>query len=166
MRMQGIFITSNPLPMRKYIILMAVISFVPSIVVSMLIAAVAPSDETMVPNFEKGDFGGLPVLAFLLLVIISPLVETLLMSFGIWLLSRFVKARVAIVVMSAFAWACLHSMMYPLWGLAVFWPFVVFSCAYITWRKKSWIKAVWVVFCIHALQNLVPGLAVAVFLGS
>jgi hypothetical protein len=166
--MQGLFITSVPLPMRKYIFRMALISFIPSILLAILVSALLAvsglSNETAGPSFENGDFGTLPVLAFILVVIVSPFIETLFLSFGIWFLSRFVKAKVAVVVISAFVWSCFHSLMFPLWGLVVFWPFVVFSCAYITWRQTSWIKAFWAAFCIHAIQNFIPGIAATILM--
>lgn len=45
-------------------------------------------------------------------------------------------------------------------GLVVFWPFFVFSCSYLAWREKSWWHAVWVTFCIHAFQNVLPTIAI------
>jgi len=144
--------------MRKYIFRMAIISLAPSILMTVMLGAIGLLDESGPIDVAGGDYGP-PVFAFLLLVIIGPSVETLLLSFGIWLLSVCVRAKAAIVVMSALLWACLHSLQSPPWGLIVFWPFVVFSCAYITWRQKSWLKAIWVAFCIHAIQNLLPAIA-------
>ena len=63
-------------------------------------------------------------------------------------------------------WAGLHSLASPGWGLVVCWPFFVFSCAYLSWRPRSWLHGVWVASCIHALQNLLPGLAIAAYLGA
>jgi membrane protease YdiL (CAAX protease family) len=159
LKMQGLFITANPLPMRKYIIRMALLSLIPSLLFSFVLAVIGLVDETTGPNVQEGDFG-LPIIAFLAIVIISPLFETLLLSLGIWILSRFLKAKVVVALLSALVWALMHSLLSPPWGLVVFWPFVVFSCGYITWRQKSWLSAVWVAFSIHALQNLLPGIVI------
>jgi len=163
--MQGLFITPSPLPMRKYIVRMALISLIPSILISILVAVLGLGDQGAPPGFDgSGATATEAWTFFLLVVLIGPFLETLLLSFGIWFLSRFTQVNVMIAIVSALLWACLHSLMLPTWGLVVFWPFVVFSCAYITWRQKSWLKAIWAAFCIHALQNLLPGIGLAVHL--
>lgn len=161
--MQRLFITPNPLPMRKYIVCMAFISLVPSILISALVAALGLGNQDGPPGFDaRGATATQAWMFFLLVVLVGPFLETLLLSFGIWLISRFTQTNVLIAVVSAVLWACLHSLMLPTWGLVVFWPFVVFSCAYLTWRRRSWLKAIWVAFCIHALQNLLPGIGLAI----
>ena len=104
------------------------------------------------------------VVTFLLVVVVSPIVETLLMALAIKLMSLIVRRKLALAVLSAILWALLHSLASPAWGLIVCWPFFVFSCAFLAWRPKSWLNAVWVALCIHALQNLLPGLAILVYL--
>lgn len=166
--MKGLFITSQPLPMRKYIFCMAFISIVPSLLVAGLIATCGAFGETPGPHIEKTDFGG-PILAglvFIVLVAAGPIVETLMMSLGIWILSLCTTRKVLIAILSAILWAALHALASPAWGLIVCWPFFVFSCAYLAWRQKSWLKAVWVVFCIHALQNLLGALVLLIYLST
>ena len=70
------------------------------------------------------------------------------------------RKKYILALLNALFWAILHSLMAPAWGLGVLWPFFIFSCAYLAWRQKSWWRAVWVVACIHAFQNALPGLAV------
>jgi hypothetical protein len=82
------------------------------------------------------------------------------MSLILWVLSLVTKRTVLLAVISAFIWACLHSVAVPAWGLVVFWPFFVFSCSYLAWREKSWGRAVWVTFCIHVFQNVLPAIAI------
>ena len=161
--MKGLFITASPLPMRKYIFRMAIISLIPSILLSAILAFSGIADENNTPNIGRVNFGT-PVLVFSLLVIISPICETLLLSFGIWIFSFFIKHKVVIAILSALLWAALHSLLFPVWGLIVLWPFFVFSCGYITWRRKSWLKAIWVAFCIHVIQNLLPGICIVILL--
>jgi len=141
---------------------MALLSIVPSLLVAILVAASGAFSEAG-PQFEKPEFGSpipVAIMTFLLLVVFGPIVETLLLSFGIGLMSLFTKAKLVLALLSAILWAIVHSLASPGWGLIVCWPFFVFSCAYLAWRPKSWFKGVWVALCIHVLQNLLPGLVV------
>jgi len=114
-------------------------------------------DEQTGPGF-KG-----PVLVVLAFVwVIGPVLETLLMSFILWVLSFLTKRMVLLAVMSALIWAGLHSLAAPAWGLVVFWPFFIFSCSYLAWRQKAWWRAVWVTCCVHMFQNFLPGIVIAV----
>jgi membrane protease YdiL (CAAX protease family) len=147
--------------MGKYILLMALISIIPSflivLIVSSLVAPVDASGDDML-RFGHRE----PVTLFVLLVFVGPLLETLLMSLVIWLLSLRMRSGLAIAVTSAVIWAALHSLADPPWGLTVLWPFLIFSCAYITWLRKSWAAAIWVTMCIHALQNLLPAICIVI----
>jgi hypothetical protein len=131
-----------------------------------LVVALGPFSKVG-PQFNKGAFGSptsAALVIFLLFVVFSPMVETLLLSFGITVISLFTKRKAVLAVLSAILWAALHSLMSPAWGLVVLWPFFVFSCAYLAWRPKSWVKAIWVALCIHALQNVLPALAMVAHL--
>jgi hypothetical protein len=66
-----------------------------------------------------------------------------------------------VAFLSAFTWACLHSLAAPTWGFSVFWPFFVFSVAFLEWEKKSKLKAICIVTLIHLCQNLIPALILA-----
>jgi hypothetical protein len=163
--MRGLFLASEPLPMRSYIFRMALMSIIPSLIVAGLVVASGAFSEVG-PRFEKPQFGSpipVAVMTFLLLVVFSPVVETLLMSFGIGLMSLFTKGKVSLAILSAILWALVHSLASPGWGLIVCWPFFVFSCAYLAWRPQSWFRGVWVALSIHALQNLLPGLLVLIY---
>ena len=92
-----------------------------------------------------------------LLVIVSPLIETLIMAAILELLLRFLPP-VAAIVLSAIGWGIAHSMVAPAWGLVIWWPFLIFSTLYVTWSKRSIWMAVAIVFAVHALQNLGPAL--------
>jgi len=151
--------------MRSYIIRMALLSLVPSLLISGLVVASGAFSEAG-PPFQKPELGSpisVAVMTFLLVVVFSPIVETLLMSLGIGLMSLFSKRKVFVAVLSAILWACIHSLASPAWGLVVCWPFFVFSCAYLAWRPKSWFRGVWVALCIHVLQNLLPGVAILIY---
>jgi hypothetical protein len=73
------------------------------------------------------------------------------------LLLRFVPPTAA-VLLSALAWGIAHSVAAPAWGLVIWWPFVVFSTLFVTWRQRSLALALVVPACAHALQNLLPSL--------
>jgi membrane protease YdiL (CAAX protease family) len=159
--MKGLLLTDEPLSMKKYIFLMALLSLIPSILLAFAVTGLFAQAG---PQFEDLD-PRVPVLfVFIVIVVFSPVTETLLMSLFFFILSFFIKSRLIQAIVSAILWAVLHSTLSPAWGLVVWWPFFVMSCAYLTWRKKSWIKAVWVTACIHALQNFLPSLAI--ILGS
>jgi hypothetical protein len=63
---------------------------------------------------------------------------------------------------TAVACAGLHSLARPLWGIEIFWSFVIFSLCYTAWEKKSLLQAFWMTAILHALHNLVPTLALLV----
>lgn len=155
--MKGLFLTDEPLPMKRYIFVMALISLIPSILLGILVGATGLFEQ-IGPDIET--YKGSVFEIFFVMVIISPIVETLFMSLFFFILSFFITSERMLVVISAIFWASLHSLLSPGWGLIVWWPFVVFSCAYLTWRNKSWLQAIWVTTCIHALQNLIPSIAI------
>jgi len=114
----------------------------------------------LAPTLAKPDFPlrGLP--AFGLLVLFAPLVETLIMAVMLSLLARFLNPTAA-VLSSALLWGVAHSLQAPVWGLVVWWPFVIFSALYMVWRQRSVAAAIGVATATHLLQNLVPGWTIA-----
>ena len=92
------------------------------------------------------------------MVLVGHPMETLLMVPVLWMLSFPTKREVPLAVMSACAWAVLHSLLAPAWGLGVIWPFSVFSCSYVHWRRRSFWRAILVTSCVHSLKNLVPNI--------
>jgi len=152
------FLFNIQVPVWKYALVMAVISFVPSILLSFGLGAAGVMTEESGP--ELGGFG--PVTDFAMIVWLSPVVETLLMGVILKVLSFISRRRYVLAAMSCGVWAGLHSLVSPAWGLVVFWPFFVFSCSYLAWRRRSWRHAVCVTSLIHMLHNLLPGLAIAI----
>jgi DNA-directed RNA polymerase subunit RPC12/RpoP len=152
------FLFNSQIPVWKYALVMAVISFVPSILLSFGLGAAGVMTEESGPKL--GGFG--PGIDFAMIVWLSPVVETLLMGVILKALSFISRRRYVLAAMSCGVWAGLHSLFSPAWGLVVFWPFFVFSCSYLAWRRRSWRHAVCVTSLIHMLHNLLPGLAIAV----
>ena len=95
-----------------------------------------------------------PAVSFFGSVVLSPAIETLLMIPVFGVLKGFINSKLGLVFLSALIWALLHSLANPIWGLSVFWAFVVYSSAFLAWSEKSATKAFWVTFAIHALNNL------------
>ena len=107
------------------------------------------------PSFHVD--GGVAIFA---LVVFSPVVETLIMGAVLLLLGLALPPAVAILV-SAIGWGIAHSMMAPIWGLVIWWPFLVFSTLFVTWRARSLVAAFLIPMAVHALQNLLPALMIA-----
>ena len=130
-----------------------ILSLAGSIALATLSRAVAPALPA--PEFPlKGP------MAFFLLVVFAPLVETLIMAGLLSLLLRFFTPATSILL-SALAWGVAHSSMALGWGLVIWWPFLIFSMLYVVWRQRGFWIAVSIATTTHALQNLAPGLVVA-----
>lgn len=99
-----------------------------------------------------------PVKLFLVAVF-SPVVETLIMAAILSLLLRLLGAWQAVIA-SAALWGVLHSLASPLWGAVIWWPFLIFSILYVTWRPHGFWRACGVVIAVHVLQNLFPAILI------
>jgi hypothetical protein len=124
--------------------------------ISMILAVIAsfiiPGSH---PEFDVD--GGLALFA---LVVFSPVLETLIMGGVLLILLRLVPESLAIAI-SAVGWGIVHSLAAPVWGLVIWWPFLIFSTLFVTWRKRSLALAFALPMCVHALQNLLPAILVA-----
>jgi membrane protease YdiL (CAAX protease family) len=99
-------------------------------------------------------------VAFLLLFAFAPFVETLIMAALLTVLARFMSPTFAVLI-SAALWGIAHSLQAAVWGLVIWWPFVIFSTLYMVWRERSVVAALGVATATHALQNLLPALKIA-----
>ena len=126
-------------------------AFLPSIALAALIGL-------FFPNASQPEFPVSPGMQFFLIVILSPVVETLIMGSILLILLRFVSPAAA-VVLSAAGWGLFHSSFHPTWGLVIWWPFLIFSTLFVTWRSRSLLAAFAMPALVHALQNLPPTLA-------
>ena len=125
-------------------------AFPPSIALAYLTQWLIP--EVARPSFEVDG-----PTAIGMLVVFAPMVETLIMAAVLEVLLRLVP-RAAAIAISAIGWGVAHSLAAPAWGLVIWWPFLIFSMLYVTWRQRSVFAAIVVVTCVHALQNLGPAL--------
>ena len=104
---------------------------------------------------STGDTSG-PMKLFLVAGF-SPVVETLVMAGVLGLLLRWLAGWQAVIASSAL-WGIAHSLATPLWGAVIWWPFLIFSTLYVTWRPRGFWRAVGVVVAVHVLQNLFPAI--------
>ena len=124
---------------------------------SLLLSVVA---TLVAPALAKPDFPTDGPVAFLLLFLFAPFVETLIMAVVLSLFVRFVTPTAAVLA-SAALWGVAHSVQAAAWGLVIWWPFVIFSTLYLVWRQRSVWAALGVATATHALQNLLPALKIA-----
>ena len=128
-------------------------AFVPSIALAALISLIFP-------NASQPDFPVSPAMQIFLIVILSPVVETLMMGTALLILLRFANPAIAIMI-SSIGWGLFHSSFHPTWGLVIWWPFLIFSTLFVTWRSRSLLAAFAIPAAVHAFQNLPPALALA-----
>ena len=122
--------------------------------------ALAVLSKLVAPTLPAPEFPMKGMVAFLMLVVIAPFLETLIMAGFLSLFLRFMPP-VAAVVLSAAGWAIAHSTQALGWGLVIWWPFLIFSTLYVVWRQRGLWAGVGVAATTHSLQNLAPGLMVA-----
>ena len=120
-------------------------ALIPSIALSALVRLVAA--DAAAPQFP-----GEAVPLVLFVVFVGPALETLLLALPVLGLNRLFGPGPA-VVGSALIWAVVHSLVAPAWGLVIWWPFLIMSIAFLTWRRQGLVMALAVAFAIHALQN-------------
>ncbi len=130
-----------------------VLTIVGSSLLSYGVAYLAP--DTAGPDL--GDTSG--AVKLFLIALFSPVVETLIMAAILTILLRLLNGWQAVIA-SAALWGVLHSLASPLWGAVIWWPFLIFSTLYVTWRPQGFWKAVAIVSSVHVLQNLFPALLI------
>ena len=111
----------------------------------------------LLPNAASPDLPVGGVYPFLLVVVISPLLETLIMALVIEI-GLLVLPPLPVVMLSAIGWGVAHSLAAPVWGLVIWWPFLIFSTLYVTWRGSGRGQAIAIVTAVHALNNFLPAL--------
>ena len=125
-------------------------AFFPSLLLSAIASELVPDAGPKFPEVDSG------VLLFRL-VIFAPVVETLIMGAVLLALERVVGFLPA-VLLSAVGWGIAHSLQAPAWGLVIWWPFLIFSIVFLTWRRRSLAAAFGLPMIVHGLQNLGPAL--------
>ena len=116
--------------------------------------------RTVLPEAAAPEFHVEGGVALFLLVVFAPLVETLIMGAVLLILTALLRRELAVLI-SAIGWGAAHSLAAPIWGLVIWWPFLIFSTLFVTWRQRSLALAFLMPTLAHALQNLVPALLIA-----
>lgn len=127
-------------------------AFFPSIALSYLVSL-------GFPDATRPEFPYPPGLVLFAVVIFAPVIETLIMGTVLLILLRFCRPATAIIL-SALGWGIAHSLQVPIWGLTIWWPFLVLSTLFVTWRERSLFAAFTLPMIAHALQNLGPALLI------
>ena len=125
-------------------------------------AAIAYVLNAMVPRLDQPDFSafiGKGLVTVFAVAVATPLVETLILAATCSILLRFVRPELAILI-SAFGWAVAHSYQAPVWGLVIFWPFIIFSTLYVVWKQRSLTLGILMPFAAHFLHNLYPSISI------
>jgi len=122
--------------------------------------ALAALSKAIAPALPTPEFPMRGLLAFFLLVVFAPLLETLIMAGFLSLFLRFLPPATAILL-SAAGWGFAHSLEAIGWGLVIWWPFLIFSTLFVVWRQRGFWAGVGVAAATHALQNVGPGWVVA-----
>ena len=144
---QRLFRPEKPL---RYVALAWACAFVPSLLLSAVASQLLPDHA---PSFPKVD----PGLLLFLLVVFAPVVETIIMGGVLMILER-IFGFVPAVLLSSFGWGIAHSLQAPAWGLVIWWPFLIFSIVFLTWKQRSLAVAFGLPMLVHGLQNLGPAL--------
>jgi len=131
------------------------LSFAGSIALAALVQWLAPNAQSV--EIPKGLPPWLIIFGF---AIFSPVLESILMGVGLKVLMRWLAPGPAIFV-SAIVWGILHSIQVPVWGLAIWWPFLIFSTLFVVWQQRGFWTGVAVAAATHFLQNIGPSLAIA-----
>ena len=129
------------------------LAFPASILFAAIIHLVAPNAKT--PEFHISG-----PLAIGMLVFFSPILESLIMGGVLLILLRFLPPTWAVIA-SALGWGIAHSLAAPIWGMIIWWPFLIFSTLFVAWRARSLTLAFVMPMIVHGLQNLPPALLVA-----
>ena len=141
-----------PLP---YILKGWLLALLPSLALAALAGSLAP------PSAKVPDIPVQGSTSLLLLIVVGPLLETLILLPMVLGFRRLFGPGPA-VLLGALLWAIGHSLAAPIWGLVVWWPFLLFSIAILTWRERGLLQTVAVVTTIHGLQNATAGLLLLV----
>lgn len=144
---RALFEPKRPL---RYVAVAWACAFLPSLVLSAVASHLLPESA---PTFPRAD----PALLLFLLVVFAPVVETLIMGTVLLILERIAGFLPAVLLSSA-GWGIAHSLQAPAWGLVIWWPFLIFSVVFLTWRRRSLAAAFALPMIIHGLQNLGPAL--------
>ena len=133
------FITDPEQGFLKYLVKSYLLAFIPAQVLALFISFMnideSNSDDYLLDQSEQI----LEIVAGF--VFIAPIIETILMALFITAISLIIKNVYTVSFITALIAGLIHSLFIPFWGIHTFWPFFIFSMAFLTWRKISFIIA-------------------------
>ena len=124
--------------------------------------ALAGVVSLLIPDAPQPHFDMSGATALFLLVVFAPFAETLIMGGVLLILLRLFSPAIA-VILSSLGWGVAHSMGAPTWGLVIWWPFLIFSTLFVTWRSRGLLAAFAMPAIAHGLHNLPSAFLVAYF---
>lgn len=125
------------------------LTFPVSIVMAMLLAVLAPDASQPQFPFKGADL-------FVRLVVFAPILETLIMG-GVLLILQLLLRPTGAVLATALLAGLAHSFApngVAVWGLVIWWPFLIFSTLFVVWRERSLLVAFAMPALAHGLHNL------------
>ena len=143
-------------PQRPWLVIPT--AYLLSIVGSLAIAALIGLVLTATKGPDFSWLRGSGFTAVFVLSIATPVVETLLLAGTTSILLHFVRPSHAILL-SSLGWAVAHSYQAPVWGLVIWWPFLIFTTLYVVWKQRSLMWGLLMPYAVHLLQNLLPAIA-------
>ena len=152
------FLTDPEQGFLKYLVKSYLLAFIPAQVLALFISFMnidgSNSDDYLLDQSEQI----LEIVAGF--VFIAPIIETILIALFITAISLIIKNVYTVSFITALIAGLIHSLFIPFWGIHTFWPFFIFSMAFLTWRKISFIKGFLMANAIHLLYNIVPTIAI------
>lgn len=129
-----------------------------SIIGALINTAIHDTREVLDPNDFPADASLL--IAGFLIVVATPILETLLMWGVLALIRRFLTSNPIIAsLISGIGWGVAHGLINAFAnGISTAWSFTIFSLVFIANQKLSTSRAFWVVVIMHGLTNLIPTL--------
>lgn len=154
LRLLPSFLFDTEQPKTVYVLKAWLLCLLPSMALGAIVTGLAPGAPTP-------EFGGTGIAVYLMVALFAPVVETFILVPPLLLMRRFLGDTAA-VVGSALLWGLLHSSAVPIWGLIIWWPFLIFSTIILAWRCQSLATGMVLVIAVHALQNGVAGIGLLV----
>lgn len=145
-----LFAAERPL---AYLLKTWLLALLPSLVLGWLASRLAPATAAT-PFADAARIP--PAVLLVMLIVVGPFLETLIMAAVATGLNAFFGFAAAAIA-SAVLWGLFHATVAPLWGLVVWWPFLLLTITFLVWRPRGLWFAIGMATAIHALQNAVAG---------
>lgn len=148
-------------PLEQYLSTAFLVATVPAIIIAN-IAAIFTADELLAMQEELIARRSDPLsVLFIKNVVTAPLLETGMMG-AIFFLARSLGASPALQVgLQTAIWSVLHGVLLITWAFPTAWLFFVFAVVWLTQERASLARAFGCTFAVHAMNNSVAMVFVA-----